>query len=281
MAPVRTSEAAAGNSPDTEAFRLGAFIERLEREGELDVVSAPTDLIDVASRLDGNPQAVLFERAGPEQERLVGNVMGSRRRMALAFDVSERGLSQEVMRRASSPIRPVLISSDAAPVHQVVLQGDQADLTKLPVHLQHLDDGAPYISAGIDISQSLDGSKRNVGYRRLMLRAPREAGVDMIAPSDFRVMYAEYVARKERMPVAFVVGSHPADSVAATAVSTEPDELAFVGGLRQAPVPVVRCISIESKFLRTPSSSWKVIWTRRVGPSLKDRMASTSAITAA
>jgi 2,5-furandicarboxylate decarboxylase 1 len=245
VAPVRASETLERGSADTEAFRLSRFIELLKREGELEVVSAPTDLVDVAARLDGNPHAVLFECVGPEKARLAGNVMGSRRRMALAFGVPERELSQEVLRRAGAPIQPLLVSSDAAPVHQVVLQGNRADLTNLPVHLQHLEDGAPYISAGIDISRSLDGSKRNVGYRRLMLRAPREAGVDMIAPSDFRVMYAEYLARNERMPVAFVVGSHPADGVAATAVSTDADELAFMGGLRRAPVPVVRCVSID------------------------------------
>ena len=75
---------------DTESFRLSAFIELLKREGELELVQTPTDLIDVAARLDGNSKAVLFEKAGPEQARLVGNVMGSRRRMALAFGVSEK-----------------------------------------------------------------------------------------------------------------------------------------------------------------------------------------------
>ena len=230
---------------DTEAFRLSAFTDLIRREGELEVVRAPTDLIDIAGHLDGNSKAVLFEKAGPEQARLVGNVMGSRRRMALAFGVSETALLEEVLQRSSALIPPVRIPSSAAPIHQIVLQGEQADLTRLPVHLQHWGDGAPYISAGIDISRNIDGTKRNVGYRRLMLRGPRTAGIDMVAPSDFRVMYGEYLARKERMPVAFVIGSHPADGVTATAVSTEKDELALMGGLRKAPVPVVQCASVD------------------------------------
>jgi 2,5-furandicarboxylate decarboxylase 1 len=256
---------------DTESFRLSEFVELLRREGELDVVGAPTDLIDVAARLDGNPKAVLFEKAGGEQARLIGNVMGSRRRMALAFGVSEKGLLEEVLQRSSTPIAPVQIPSNAAPVHQIVLRGEEADLTRLPVHLQHTEDGAPYISAGIDISRSVDGSKRNVGYRRLMLRGPREAGVDMIAPSDFRVMYAEYLARKVRMPVAFVIGSHPVDGVAATAVSTERDELALMGGLRKSAVPVVKCVSID---LEVPADAEMVLegylgeggWAEPEGP---------------
>ena len=256
---------------DTESFRLSTFVDLLGREGELESVQTPTDLIDVAARLDGNPKSVLFEKVGSEQASLVGNVMGSRRRMALAFGVPQTALLGEVLQRTSTPIAPIRVASSAAPVHQIVLQGDKADLTRLPVHLQHLEDGAPYISAGIDISRSIDGSKRNVGYRRLMLRGPREAGVDMIAPSDFRVMYADYLARKERMPVAFVIGSHPADGVAATAVSTEQDELALMGGLRKAPVPVVQCVSID---LEVPADAEVVLegyldeggWAEPEGP---------------
>ena len=56
----------------------------------------------------------------------------------------------------------------------------------------------------------------------------------------------EYVKRKERMPVAFVVGSHPADGVAATAMSRVDDEVALMGGLRGAPVPLVRCATIDA-----------------------------------
>jgi UbiD family decarboxylase len=260
-----TSEAGA------DRFRFATFVATLEQAGELDVVDSAIDLIDLAARLDGNSKAVLFKKVGPEGAAVAGNVLGSRRRMALAFGVAEAELVQEVLRRMGVPIAPLQVSTSAAPVHQVVLQNDDADFTKLPVHLQHVEDGAPYISAGIDISRSLDGSKRNVGYRRLMLRGQREAGVDMLAPSDFKVMYAEYVARKEPMPVAFVVGSYPTDSVAATAVSTELDEIAFMGGLRKAPVPLVKCVSID---LEVPADAEIVLegyldekgWSEPEGP---------------
>src|SRR5205085_10104571 len=107
--------------------------------------------------------------------------------------------------------------------------------TKLPVHLQHSEDGGPYIPASIDITRSLDGTNRNVGYRRMMLRGRTEAGIDLIAPSDLRALYGEYAKRKERTPVAFVVASHPPDGVAATAMSPIADEIALMGGLRGAP----------------------------------------------
>src|SRR3954468_20012462 len=231
---------------DVEGFRLRRVIERFAAEGEVETVTKPVDLVDIGSYLDGNPKAVHFRAAGPEKAEVVGNVLGSRRRIALAFGVSEKELRAEVSRRLEAPIPPMEVSSSAAPVHQVVWTGAQADFTKLPVHLQHSEDGAPYISASIDITRSLDGKKRNVGYRRMMLRGRTEAGIDLIAPSDLRALYGEYVKRKERMPVAFVIGSHPADGVAATAMSPIADEIALMGGLRGAPVPLVKCATIEA-----------------------------------
>jgi 2,5-furandicarboxylate decarboxylase 1 len=232
--------------PDMERFRLRTFVETLRQQGDLDVIDQNIDLIDLASHLDGNQKAVLFTSAGPEKAELVGNVMGRRDRLALAFGSDARGLLHEVNRCLAAPIAPIEVPSSAAPVHQVVLTGADADFTRLPVHLQHGDDGAPYISAGIDISRSLDGTRRNVGYRRMMLRGRQEAGIDLVAPSDLRVLYADYVRRKERMPIAFVVGSHPIDGVAATMMSPAADELALMGGLRGEAVPLVRCVSIDA-----------------------------------
>src|SRR3954465_7314385 len=235
-APAR----AAQSHVELERYRLRRVVDDIAAAGELEVVAQPVDLVDMGARLDGNPKAVLFRAAGPEKAEVVGNVMGSRRRLALAFGVSEKELRAEVSRRLEAPIPPVEVSSSAAPVHQVVWTGAQADFTKLPIHLQHSEDGGPYISASIDITRSLDGTKRNVGYRRMMLRGRNEAGIDLIAPSDLRALYGEYVKRKERMPVAFVVGSHPADGVAATAMSAIADKVALMGGLRGAPVPLVK-----------------------------------------
>lgn len=172
--------------------------------------------------------------------------MGSRARLALAFGVPKEKLLGEVIRRFANPIPPIEVASAQAPVHQVVWTGADADFTKLPIHLQHGEDGGPYISASIDICRSIDGRKRNLGYRRMMLRGPHEAGIDLIAPSDFRALYAEFHKRKERMPVAFIIGSHPADGVAATAMHPINDEVALMGGLREAAVPLVRCATIDA-----------------------------------
>ena len=191
---------------DAERFRLRNFVEKLLESGECEVHDKPIDLVDVASILDGNPRAVWFKAAGPEKAELVGNVMGSRKRLAQALDTDERGLLRTLSARLNTLHPPVKVSSQQAPVQQVVLKDDAADLCALPVHLQHGADGAPYISAAIDYALFPGTGFTNVGCRRIMLCGPRAAGVDLIAPSDMRAIYLEAAARKEPVLVAYAVG---------------------------------------------------------------------------
>jgi len=226
---------------DTERFRLRGFVERLIQLGECEVHDKPIDLIDVAGVLDGNPNAVLFTAAGPEKAELTGNVMGSRKRLALALDTDERSLMATVQDRLKRPHKPIKVED--APVQQVVHEGEDADLTTLPVHLQHGADGAPYISASLDFALFPGSGFTNVGCRRIMLRGPQQAGIDLIAPSDLRAIYLERAARQEPLPVAYAVGSHPADFIAAVTATPPMDELEVIGALRGAPVPIVKCVS--------------------------------------
>jgi UbiD family decarboxylase len=230
---------------DFERFRLRRFVERLVQLGECEVHDKRIDLLDVAAVLDGNPRATWFKAVGPEQAELIGNVMGSRKRLAIALDTDEAGLLPEVARRLAHPHKPVKVSAADAPVQQVVLKGDEADLCVLPVHLQHGEDGAPYISAGLDVMRFRDTGHHNIGCRRIMLRGPRAAGIDMIAPSDARAILLEAVAKGENTPVAYVVGSHPCDFMAAVSMNPPMDELEVLGALRGAPVPVVKCVTSD------------------------------------
>src|SRR5258708_38871657 len=182
---------------------------------ELEVHAGPVEPADVAPPLDGNRKAVLFRQVGPERAELVGNVAGSRSRLARAFDVVPQNLLHEVLKRLRGKPEIVEMSRAEAPAQQVVLTGDAADLTQLPVHLQHGADGAPYISASTDFVVDKRTGLTNVGMRRLMLRGRQEAGVDLVSPSDLRAIYEASAARGENLPVSFVVGSHPVDHVAA------------------------------------------------------------------
>lgn len=233
------------NTPDTEKFRLRSFVERLVQQGECVVHDQPIDLVDIAAVLDGNPKAVWFRNVGPERTELVGNVMGARERLGLALGTDAAGFATAMRERLPHPVAPVEVASSAAPVHEVVLTGDEADFTKLPVHLQHGQDGAPYISASMDFARDPATGWTNIGCRRIMLRGPRTAGIDLIAPSDLKAIYLKSSQKGDKLPVAYVIGGHPTTFLAAVAPARPMDELHIMGAMRGEPVPVVRCKTID------------------------------------
>jgi 2,5-furandicarboxylate decarboxylase 1 len=240
---------------DFDRFRLRSFVEGLVGSAEIEVHPDPVDLADAARLFEEVPRALWLRQAGPERAEMVGNVVAARGRLARAFGTTVEGLLPEVLRRLRGRPQIVEVPRADAPVQQVVLTGEDADLTALPVHLQHEFDGAPYISASVDFVVDPATGWTNVGFRRLMLRGPREAGVDLVAPSDLRAIYLAHAEQGSRLPVSFVVGCYPTDQVAAV-MRLPVDELGLLASLRDAPLPVVRCVTND---VRVPADAELVL----------------------
>ncbi len=246
----KAKAAPASQSVDFQRFRLRSFVESLPSE-ELEQRKQFTELGDVAQVLEGNPRAVWFHAVGSERQQLVGNVAGSRARIALALGVAPNDLLHEIRRRLGNTPQIVEVDRSEAPVQQVVLIGKDADLTTLPVHLQHAADGAPYISSSMDFAVDSKTGFTNIGIRRLMLRGRTEAGVDLNSPSDLRAIYEASRGTGQNLPVSFVIGSHPVDHLAAV-MRLPTDDLSLLSSLRGAPLPVVKCVTNE---IRVPADA--------------------------
>jgi 2,5-furandicarboxylate decarboxylase 1 len=229
---------------DLDRFRLRRFLEELahDQPDEIDIRPQKTSLAQLAEAIDGNPRAVLLHSVGPEGAEVAANIPASRKRLAQAFGVPPGQLRAEILRRLRIAPELIELESHEAPVHEVVLTGEQADLTTLPVHLQHELDGAPYISASLDYVRDPKSGVVNSGFRRLMLRGRQETGVDLISPSDLRAIYIEASARGEKLPISFVVGCHPIDQVSGM-MRLPVDELGLVSSLRAAPLAIVKGVT--------------------------------------
>jgi len=229
---------------DLDAFRLRRFVDHLEKLGEVETHREPVALADISAIIEASPKATLFKNAGPERFEIVGAVGGSRRRYAAAFPLTdERALAGEFARRMQSPQRAIEIAQGDAPVQQVVVTGDAIDLTRLPFHVQHQYDGAPYISSAIDYTIDPASGKRNVGCRRLMLRSRTTMRSNLTQMSDLKRMFLAAVERGEHLTVNFAIGSHPLDFLAACVRVSPLDEFDLVGTVRGAPLPMVRAVS--------------------------------------
>src|SRR5256712_1196787 len=182
---------------DLERFRLRRFVDELLQKGELEVRAGPAELADVASALEGNAKAVLFERVGKEGAQLVGNVMGSRARLARAFGATPDKLLAEVLRRLRTAPQVVEVPRGTAPAQEVALTGDKADLTALPVNLQHGFDRAPYISASIDFVVDPSNGWTNVGVRGIDDEIDRKS--TRLNSSHDQISYAVFCLKKKKI----------------------------------------------------------------------------------
>ena len=227
---------------DTEKFRLRRFIERLDDEGEVETHDENVALADISKIVEASDKAVRFKSAGPEKQELVANVMGSRKRLAVALETTIEEIVPAFQARLANKQPVVHVDRDRAPAQQVVLEGDDADLTKLPFHPQHAFDGSTYISSAIDYAFDADNDVTNVGCRRLSLRNRRECGTNVTAPSDLQRIYRAAVRRGEKLPISFALGSHPIDFMAA-GMRIPADEITLVGTLRGEPVPLVKSLT--------------------------------------
>src|SRR5229473_2446581 len=227
---------------DLDKFRLRRFVERLIDMGEVEIHDEPVPLTGLSAIIERTEKALLFKRAGPEQLEIVAKTAGSRRRLAAAFETGEDKLHEEYFRRLANPQPVVEVNSDEAPVHEVKITGKNVDLTKLPFHPQHAYDGSCYLSSAIDYTIDPQTGRTNVGCRRLSLRNRYETGTNVTAPSDLKRIYKACVARGERLPITFTVGTHPLDFFAAT--TRQPgDELSLVATFRGEPAPVVKSLT--------------------------------------
>ena len=154
---------------------------------------------------------MLFKSAGPEQAEMVAKTAASRKRLIAAFETSEEKIYDEYFKRLANPQPVVEMPSGDAPVHAVKITGKDVDLTKLPFYPQHAYDGSCYMSSAIDYVIDPATGRRNVGCRRLSLRNRYETGTNVTAPSDLKRIYTACVARGEKLPITFTVGTHPLD----------------------------------------------------------------------
>lgn len=231
-----------GRELDLDKFRLRNFVAKLAEIGELEVHDEPVALADLSYAIEQSPKAKLFKNVGAERFEMAAATAGSRKRLAAALGVEPAQAVAEFARRLSTPQPIVKIESKDAPVHEVVKTGDQIDLTKLPFHPQHEFDGGTYISSGIDYSIDPATGRANIGCRRLMLRSKNTMRANLTANSDLKKIYKACVERKEKLPVSFVVGSHPVDFLAA--VQRRPgDETHILASLRGEPAPMVKSVT--------------------------------------
>lgn len=241
---------------------MRAFLNYLEENAQLSRISREVDdksyevsvILDELAKKRG--KAVVFERLKNSRMPLCSNVLGSLERLAMALETTEQNIFSEWEKRKMSnwPV-PQIVSN--GPCKESVIKKEDVDLFKYPVLKWNPLDGGPYITLGVLISKHPETNDRNAGIYRLMVQRKDQLGVNILPRKHIAVHYNKAEANDEPLEVAVAIGLDPAIILAgATRLKLGEDELAFAGALRNEPVKLVRCETID---VEVPASAEIVI----------------------
>ena len=268
---------------------LQEFIAAIERAGELRRITQPVsvhlemcEITDRVMKMPGGGPALLFEkpllRDGSVSEYPVAiNLFGSMSRMAMSLGVArldEHGdritklmdlkvpegflgklqLLPRLMEVAKFPPR---MASGTPACQQIVWQGDEIDLDRIPVLTTWPEDGGPFLTMTAVVSKDPQRGIRNVGMYRVQQIGKREVAMHWQRHKTGAAHWREMAEKGERMPVCIVVGADPASMYSASApLPPNIDEFIFAGFLRKSPVKLAKAITCD---LEVPADAEIVI----------------------
>ena len=158
------------------------------------------------------------------------------------------------------------VRKNEAPCKEVILTGKKADMTSLPFIIHH-EGEAPYLTRAIGVVMDKKTNSPHCAHYRFMVKKP-QLGVTHITPGrHFWYIYNQYMERNEPLPIAFVVGLHPAWATASQSrVPHPPSEYDVAGALLGEPLEVVRS---ETSDILVPARA-EIILEGEIPPGVRE-----------
>ena len=232
---------------DTQSMR--GFIAGIEKAMPEEVlrmkqpVSTKLDMTSLVFELErmGRSPIVIYENVEGHTLPVVTNIAGNRRILAHALGVSQQDLPNAFRERCTR-YTPVEVVGRGA-WDDIVLEGADVDLTKLPIPLHFDIDGAPYITAGQLTARDPETGIDSTGFHRLMLKGKNRLGVSLHSRRRMWEYHRRAAAKGENLKVAVTLGIHPLHYMGSMVYAYPPNvrKYEIIGGLFGEPYRVARC----------------------------------------
>ncbi|HGF7479350.1 TPA: 4-hydroxy-3-polyprenylbenzoate decarboxylase [Vibrio mimicus] len=261
---------------------LREFLDYLEQRGELKRITHPVDphyeMTEISDRtLRAKGPALLFENPLGHEFPVLTNLFGTPERVAMGMgrqhvkelrDVGQwlaylkepeppRGLKELIEKL---PIFKQVFNMPVkrlrrAPCQEIVWQGDEVDLDKIPVMSCWPEDVAPLLTWGLTITRGPHKKRQNLGIYRQQKIARNKVIMRWLAHRGGALDLRDWmeIHPGEPFPVSVAFGADPATILGAvTPVPDTLSEYAFAGLLRGSRTEVVKSISND---LEVPASA--------------------------
>lgn len=226
-----------------------SFLALLERSGELINISKPVKIEYEIGALCrelsdlGGPAAMLKDVIGASHVLAV-NVYGTRRRVALAFGVTEDELLGFVAERLKSRISTKPFEGRPR-CQDVVITGKDIDITRLPFPLWNIGDGGRFSTAGMVIASHPEFGL-NIAYHRSQIFNAVEMGMSTVPDHQLCLALDEARVDGRRVEAAILLGARPSIAMAAGSDFALGDfELEIAGALEGRAVEMAKCVTVD------------------------------------
>lgn len=224
---------------------LRAYLDEV-KDVRIDVHREVDPLANVGALCDASEWPIVFHALkGFSGWRLVDRLVSRRELQARILgcppDRVVHTLADALQRIGTGEVKVV----GAGPVQTVVRKGADADLTALPHCIHSENDAGRYIGGGICMTRDPESRIRNLAFLRHQIKGPRRTGF-LVLPRHTWRHQQKYERAGEPMPMAIVIGVHPAYEIATCYTGkVEQDELDLAAVLLGEPVELVRCATID------------------------------------
>jgi 4-hydroxy-3-polyprenylbenzoate decarboxylase len=261
---------------------LRSFLVQLESKGELKRVTTEIspylEMTEICDRLlkTGGP-AILFENPKGHNIPVLGNLFGTSRRVAMGMgqeSVESLRKVGELLAYLKEPdppkgfkdtwdklpvlkqvlnMAPKVLSS--APCQDIVWEGKDVDLCKLPIQTCWPGDVGPLITWGLTVTKGPQKTRQNLGIYRQQVIAPNKLIMRWLAHRGGALDFRDFCLASpgQPYPLAVALGADPATMLGA--VTPVPDSLSeyqFSGLLRGTKTEIVKCLGHD---LQVPASA--------------------------
>lgn len=231
---------------------LRSYLDDLRRE-------KPEWLIEIEEEVpvDYTSTAVALEldKQGKEAVTLFNNIKGSETSLISNLFVSEEVMAFSVG-KTKEEFKPYLaecmdnlipsVESSSPPVQDIVLKGDDADVTKLPIPYHFDGDAGPYITAGMVSAQDPNTGAGNLAYARVQVKGSRRLGISLHSRQHLWDYHRRAKEMGKDLPAAIVIGAHPAVLIATAAkLGISEDEHDFAGALMGQPLEICKAKTVD------------------------------------
>ncbi len=261
---------------------LRDFIRQLEAKGELVRITQPIDtdleMTEIADRtLRAGGPALLFENPKNHDMPVLANLFGTPERVAMGMGQESVEALLEVGKLLAYlkepeppkglkdlweklPVFKQVLNMPAkvlkkAPCQEVVLTGDDVDLSKIPVQRCWPGDAAPLVTWGLSVTKGPHKKRQNLGIYRQQVIGKNKLIMRWLSHRGGALDFREWCQTHpgEPYPVSVALGADPATILGAvTPVPDTLSEYAFAGLLRGDKTEVVKSISND---LQVPASA--------------------------